>query len=224
MEKNFNSPIAARPGHRDLGLGIHRERGQPVDVSRGEPGVIQGVLHRLGSQPQLAATGVLREVRRPDADDRRLARQHHASPVVSVPVAPQVRRRSAAWPRHFTPPSRTAGQLPRHRHGARQGAARERQVTVPAPLPASRSARSVTRLVDIWDKGKAALIVSETTVTALDGTPLFSQKRSIFARGEAIAGGERGPSTSAAAPERAPDLEVEIPLLPQQGAALPVVR
>jgi hypothetical protein len=91
-----------------------------------------------------------------------------------------------------------------------------KQVTVPAPLPASGSARSVSRLVDIWDKGKATVIVSETTVTALDGTPLWSQKRSIFARGEGGFGGERGPSTSSAAPERAPDLEVEIPVLPQQ--------
>jgi acyl dehydratase len=90
------------------------------------------------------------------------------------------------------------------------------EVTVPRPLPASGSARSVTRLVDIWDKGKAAVIVSETTVTALDGTPLWSTRRSIFARGEGGFGGERGPSTSSAAPDRAPDVEVPLPILPQQ--------
>ncbi|MDT5184656.1 MAG: hypothetical protein QOI29_2814 [Mycobacterium sp.] len=90
------------------------------------------------------------------------------------------------------------------------------EVTVPRPLPASGSARSVTRLVDIWDKGKAAVIVSETTVTALDGTPLWSTRRSIFARGEGGFGGERGPSTSVAPPDRAPDMEVPLPILPQQ--------
>jgi acyl dehydratase len=90
------------------------------------------------------------------------------------------------------------------------------EITVPAPLPPAGSARAVTRFTEIWDKGKAAVIVSETTVTALDGAPLWTQKRSIFARGEGGFGGERGPSTSAAAPERTPDLELEIPVLAHQ--------
>jgi acyl dehydratase len=90
------------------------------------------------------------------------------------------------------------------------------RVEVPAPLPASSSAKAVTRFTDIWDKGKAAVIWSETTVSAPDGTLLWTQKRSIFARGEGGFGGERGPSTSDAAPDRAPDLEVEVPILPQQ--------
>jgi acyl dehydratase len=90
------------------------------------------------------------------------------------------------------------------------------RVEVPAPLPASGSAKAVTRFTDIWDKGKAAVIWSETTVSAPDGTLLWTQKRSIFARGEGGFGGERGPSSSDAAPDRAPDLEVEVPILPQQ--------
>ena len=89
-------------------------------------------------------------------------------------------------------------------------------VTVPAPLPPSGSARAVTRIVDIWDKGKAAVIVNQTTVSAPDGTVLWTTDRSIFARGEGGFGGERGPSTSATAPERAPDFEIDIPVLPQQ--------
>jgi acyl dehydratase len=89
-------------------------------------------------------------------------------------------------------------------------------VTVPAPLPASGSARSVTRFTEIWDKGKAAVIVSETSVTDLDGNPLWSQRRSIFARGEGGFGGGRGPSTSVAPPDRTPDMEVPLPILPQQ--------
>ena len=90
------------------------------------------------------------------------------------------------------------------------------RVEVPAPLPPSGSAKAVTRFTDIWDKGKAAVIWSETTVSAPDGTPLWTQKRSIFARGEGGFGGERGPSSSDAAPDRAPELEVEVPILPQQ--------
>jgi acyl dehydratase len=90
------------------------------------------------------------------------------------------------------------------------------RVEVPAPLPPSGSAKAVTRFTDIWDKGKAAVIWSETTVTAPDGALLWTQKRSIFARGEGGFGGERGPSGSDAAPDRAPDLELALPLLPQQ--------
>lgn len=68
------------------------------------------------------------------------------------------------------------------------------RVEVPGPLPPSGSAKAVTRFTDIWDKGKAAVIWSETTVTAPDGTLLWTQRRSIFARGEGGFGGERGPS------------------------------
>ncbi|BBU20822.1 MaoC/PaaZ C-terminal domain-containing protein [Mycobacterium xenopi] len=93
------------------------------------------------------------------------------------------------------------------------------EVRVPAPLPPSGSARAISRISEVWDKGKAAVVVLETSVTASDGAPLWTQRRSIFARGEGGFGGERGPSgggSSAAAPERAPDVEVDIPVLPQQ--------
>lgn len=89
-------------------------------------------------------------------------------------------------------------------------------VTVPGPIPPSGKATAVTRFTDIWDKGKAAVIWSETTVTAPDGTLLWTQKRSIFARGEGGFGGERGPSTAVEPPERAPDAEIDLPILPQQ--------
>lgn len=90
------------------------------------------------------------------------------------------------------------------------------QVSPVAPLPPSGTARGVSRIVDIWDKGKAAVVVLETSVTGTDGRPLWTQQRSIFARGEGGFGGERGPSTAGAVPERGPDFEVDIPVLPQQ--------
>jgi acyl dehydratase len=90
------------------------------------------------------------------------------------------------------------------------------QVSVPAPLPPSGSARAISRIVEVWDKGKAAVVVLETSVTAQDGAQLWTQRRSIFARGEGGFGGERGPSTSVEAPERDPDVEVQLPTLPQQ--------
>jgi acyl dehydratase len=89
------------------------------------------------------------------------------------------------------------------------------KVSFPGIEPAG-SARAVTRITDIWDKGKAAVILNETTVTDPGGTVLWTTKRSIFARGEGGFGGERGPSTSVTAPDRAPDIEIDIPVLPQQ--------
>ncbi|MHC9296993.1 MaoC/PaaZ C-terminal domain-containing protein [Mycobacterium sp. LTG2003] len=89
-------------------------------------------------------------------------------------------------------------------------------VSVPGPIPTSGTAKSVQRFTEIWDKGKAAVIVSESTVTDPDGTVLWTTKRSIFARGEGGFGGERGPSTSVEIPDRAPDIEISLPTLPQQ--------
>lgn len=89
-------------------------------------------------------------------------------------------------------------------------------VTVPGPIPTSGTAKSVQRFTEIWDKGKAAVIVSESTVTDTSGTVLWTTKRSIFARGEGGFGGERGPSTSVEMPDREPDIEIALPTLPQQ--------
>ncbi|CAN5380479.1 dehydrogenase [soil metagenome] len=89
-------------------------------------------------------------------------------------------------------------------------------ISVPAPIPPSGTGVAVTRFTEIWDKGKAAVIWSETEVTTPDGAPLWTQKRSIFARGEGGFGGDRGPSGTQVTPDRAPDLEIAIPTLPQQ--------
>jgi acyl dehydratase len=89
-------------------------------------------------------------------------------------------------------------------------------ISAPGPIPASGTGRAVTRFTEIWDKGKAAVIWSETEVTDLTGTLLWTQKRSIFARGEGGFGGERGPASTAGVPDRAPDLELNIVTLPQQ--------
>lgn len=89
-------------------------------------------------------------------------------------------------------------------------------VSVPGPIPTSGTAKSVQRFTEIWDKGKAAVIVSESTVTDESGKVLWTTKRSIFARGEGGFGGERGPATSAELPNRAPDIEISLPTLPQQ--------
>jgi hypothetical protein len=65
-------------------------------------------------------------------------------------------------------------------------------VSVPAPLPAA--ARPAPHgLTEIWDKGKAAVIVSETTVTDPDGRLLWTTKRrsSPGARAASTVSGDR---------------------------------
>ncbi len=54
----------------DLGVVVHGEGDQAVDVRRREPGVGERRAHRLGGQLQLAAAGVLGELGRTDARDR----------------------------------------------------------------------------------------------------------------------------------------------------------
>ncbi|HEY2271448.1 MAG TPA: MaoC/PaaZ C-terminal domain-containing protein [Jatrophihabitantaceae bacterium] len=90
------------------------------------------------------------------------------------------------------------------------------RIDVHRPLPTDGRARAVTRVKDIWDKGNAAVIVTETLVRDLDGTPLWTNTSSIFARGEGGFGGSRGPSGSSAPPDRAPDTVLVTPTLPQQ--------
>lgn len=89
-------------------------------------------------------------------------------------------------------------------------------ISAPGPIPAEGTGTAVTRFTEIWDKGKAAVIWSETSVTDPAGKLLWTQKRSIFARGEGGFGGDRGPSVGVVIPDRSPDLEIDVPTLPQQ--------
>lgn len=90
------------------------------------------------------------------------------------------------------------------------------EVQVHRPIPAAGKATSTGRISELWDKGSAAVIVQEHTITGSDGAPLWTTRSSIFAKGEGGFGGERGPSTRTELPDRDPDAEVAIPTLPQQ--------
>lgn len=90
------------------------------------------------------------------------------------------------------------------------------EVTVHQPIPPSGSGRTTTRISEIWDKGKAAVIVQESVTVDTDGNPLWTARSSIFAHGEGGFGGERGPSKSVGLPGRSPDAVVVTPVLPQQ--------
>jgi acyl dehydratase len=89
-------------------------------------------------------------------------------------------------------------------------------ITVHARIPIAGRATSRARIADVWDKGKAAVIVQEAEVVDLAGAPLWTTTTGIFARGEGGFGGSRGPALRLPPPVGAPDMVVELPTLPQQ--------
>jgi len=84
------------------------------------------------------------------------------------------------------------------------------ELIVREPIPVEGSATARSRIVDVYDKGSAAVIVLETS------TPYFTTRTTIFVRGEGGFGGSRGPSTRVPAPSRQPDFTVLSPTWPQQ--------
>jgi acyl dehydratase len=92
----------------------------------------------------------------------------------------------------------------------------EQDLEIHRPIPTSAKVVNQPRIAGIYDKGKAALIVIEVDTTLESGEKLFTNRFGIFARGEGGFGGEPGPKTANNAPERAPDLIVESPTMPQQ--------
>lgn len=89
-------------------------------------------------------------------------------------------------------------------------------ITVNGPVPTSGSATMTTRISEIWDKGKAAVIWQEGVATAPDGEELWTTRSSIFVRGEGGWGGDRGSSTPVELPDRAADLDTTYAVWPQQ--------
>lgn len=88
-------------------------------------------------------------------------------------------------------------------------------LSVHRPLPVAATASYTTRVAEVWDKGKAAVIVVEGSVADDDG-PLWTTRMQIWARGEGGFGGEPGPDTSWTAPERDADHELHTPTTPDQ--------
>lgn len=89
-------------------------------------------------------------------------------------------------------------------------------ISVTGPLPTSGSATLRTRISDVWDKGKAAVIWQEGVATAPSGEELWTVRSSIFVRGEGGWGGARGSSPAVELPDRAPDADTTYAVTPQQ--------
>jgi len=92
----------------------------------------------------------------------------------------------------------------------------EQDLQIHQPIPPEATITNKSKIAEIWDKGKAALVVLQVDTTDEAGQPLFTNRFSLFLRGEGGFGGEAGPKAGNAAPDRAPDGEIEVPSLPQQ--------
>ena len=92
----------------------------------------------------------------------------------------------------------------------------EQDVEIHQSLPPEVKLRGSARIVDIYDKGKAALLILENSSVDAAGAPLFTSRMSLFLRGEGGFGGPPGPKAGNEAPDREPDGVVESKTLPQQ--------
>jgi acyl dehydratase len=88
----------------------------------------------------------------------------------------------------------------------------EQGITLHREIPVEGELEAVSEIVGIYDKGKGAVVVTESHATLVDsGDPLFSNRMSAFIRGEGGWGGDRGPAGGQnQAPERAPDITVTV--------------
>jgi acyl dehydratase len=91
-------------------------------------------------------------------------------------------------------------------------------VTLHRPIPVEAQATIQDRVVAMYDKGKAAVVVLENEVKLASGEPLFNTRSSLFIRGEGGWGGDRGPSGPQNEPpaDAAPDHEVTLQTQPDQ--------
>ena len=94
----------------------------------------------------------------------------------------------------------------------------QQAVTLHRPVPVEGSARMVTRITGIYDKGKGAVVATEqVAVDANDGSPMFTLNSSAFIRVEGGWGGDRGPGGDKnVPPSRAADHIVTYKTSPDQ--------
>lgn len=93
----------------------------------------------------------------------------------------------------------------------------DQTLTVHGPIPTSGTVTQTGRVLEVYDKGKGALIVLEVASTLeKTGERLFTNRSGIYVRGEGGFGGDSGPAAGDRPPDREPDHTVESATLPQQ--------
>jgi acyl dehydratase len=92
----------------------------------------------------------------------------------------------------------------------------QQSVTLHRPIPVEGTATLQSEVTAMYDKGKAAVVVTSTSAT-MGGEPLYTNTASVFIRGEGGWGGDRGPSgPQNVPPERDPDHRVTYQTSPDQ--------
>jgi acyl dehydratase len=94
----------------------------------------------------------------------------------------------------------------------------EQAIELHREIPVEGRMLTTARVVAVYDKGSAAVVVHEaTSVDADTGEPMMTTRNSMFIRGEGGWGGDRGPSGPRnAAPDRDPDAVVTYQTRPDQ--------
>jgi acyl dehydratase len=93
----------------------------------------------------------------------------------------------------------------------------EQDIEIHRPLPKAANIRTRGRIKDVFDKGKAALVILESdTDDAESGEALYTNRTSMFIRGEGGFGGPSGPKAGNVPPDRKPDGVLESTTIPQQ--------
>lgn len=93
----------------------------------------------------------------------------------------------------------------------------QQAVTLHQEIPVAGTVTITSRITGIYDKGKAAVVVTSAEAVLPDGSPLYTTSMSAFIRGEGGWGGDRGPSgPQNVPPDRAPDHQVTYQTSPDQ--------
>ena len=89
--------------------------------------------------------------------------------------------------------------------------------TLHRPIPGEAEATVQDKVVAMYDKGKAAVVVTEAETKLKTGELLWTTRSSVFIRGEGGWDGDRGPSgPQNEPPAKAPDHEVTLQTSPDQ--------
>ncbi|MCA9944741.1 MAG: MaoC family dehydratase N-terminal domain-containing protein [Anaerolineales bacterium] len=83
----------------------------------------------------------------------------------------------------------------------------EQYLELKRPLPTAATIHNTAKITAVYDKGKGAVVLTETTSTDSQGNEIAVNQSSLFIRGLGGFGGERGPSTGEQnlPPNRPPD-------------------
>jgi acyl dehydratase len=93
----------------------------------------------------------------------------------------------------------------------------EQSIELHREIPVEGEIETVGEVTGIYDKGKGAVVVTESVSTLVsDGQPLFTKTMSAFIRGEGGWGGDSGPALEWEQPSGDPDHSVTYQTRPEQ--------